>query len=112
MYVNNAVLSAQHTINGGGIKPPPSHSSFNFGDMLTNMVDPFGIFQKAQKSTQHFIDTADHVFNRGLDAGENVFDGVADAGENAGKGLKDLTEMITKYFPIVIGGVVILSILK
>ena len=37
---------------------------------------------------------------------------VADAGEDASKGLKNLTEMITKYFPIIIGGVVILSILK
>ena len=112
MYVNTAVLSSQHKINGGGIKPPATHSSFNFGDMLTNMVDPFGIFQKAQKSTQHFIDTADRVGNRGLDAGEQIFDDVADAGEDASKGLKDLTEMITKYFPIIIGGVVVISILK
>ena len=112
MYVNNAVISAQHTINGGGIKPPPTHSSFNFGDMLKNMVDPFGIFQKAQKSTQHFVDTADHIGNRGLDAGENVFDGVADGAENATKGLNNLIQMMTKYAPVLIGGVVLISILK
>lgn len=112
MYVNSALLSAQHTINRGGIKPPPSHSSFNFGDMFTNMIDPLGILRKAQKSAQHFVDTSDHVFNRGLDAGEQVFDNAADGAENASKGLKDLTEMITKYFPIIIGGVVVISILK
>ena len=112
MYVNNAVLSAQHAMAGGGIKPPATHSSFNFGDMLKKMVDPFGIFQKAQNSTQHFVDTADRMVNRGLDAGEEVFDNAADAAEDASKGVKDLTEMITKYFPIIIGGVILISILK
>ena len=112
MYVNNAVLSAQHTINGGGIKPPATHSSFNFMNELEKVVDPLGVFRKTRDSSQHFVDTADHMFNRGLDAGENLFDEAADGAEKATKGLNNLITMMTKFAPVLIGGVLLVSILK
>ena len=110
MYINQGSIELQNAIQSGVIKQPKS--SFNWQDMLKSAVDPFGILGKVQNSVQHAVNTADHIFNKGLNTGEKVFNDVTDTAENAGDGLKNLTEMLTKYGPLLIGGVTVLSVLK
>ena len=106
------MLSTQHAVTSGGLIPHPSKSSFNFGEMFENAIDPFGIFHKTKDSIQHTVDTGDRVYNRGLDSGEQVFNNASDAAENASEGLDNLVNIFTKFGPILIVGVIVISVIK
>jgi hypothetical protein len=105
----------QHVLNsiyqGGGIKPPVTHSSsssFNFADMFQHAIDPLGLFSKAKKSAEHFVDTGDHILNKGLDTANNLADDASDLAEGGG----DLLKNLMKFAPLIIGGIVIITIIK
>ena len=91
---------------------PHSSSSFNPTTFLQGLVDPFHIFPKIQKTVQHTVDSADHIANRGLNAGQNAFDSGANVLEHGTEGLDKLIQMMTKFAPLLIGGIIVLTVLK
>ena len=128
MIITDASIAWQNTVNGGGVRPPvftkSSGSSFNFGDFLNNMVDPFHIFPKIQGTIQKGVDTVDHITGVGLDTASSIADkgagiatNLADKGgnilDNTASGLESLSKLFSSPTFLVIGaGVVLLVILK
>ena len=117
MYINGSSLATQNHIFQKGVKPPKS--SFNFGDMLEDALDPLGIFRKSKKTVEHFVDTTDHILNKGINTAEDLADLGSDLVHEGGKAAKDgleglekMIQMMTKILPVILIGGVVLTVLK
>jgi len=116
MFISDASIAWQNTVNGGGIKPPvvftkSSGSSFNFGDFMGNVLDPFHIFPKIQGTIQKGVDTIDHITNKTLDTAENIADKGENILDNAGTGLENLSKIFSSPTFLIIGGAIVLLVI-
>ena len=116
MYISHASQNINHLItSGGGVKPPPTHTSsgFNFGKAFENALDPFHLFSRVSRIANKAANTAEHVANVGLDTAGNFVDRGA---ENANKMLNAGSNLLSLFSSpmgmAVIGGVVLLVVLK
>jgi hypothetical protein len=118
MFIDPSIFHLQPPTSGG-IHPHVGKSTFGFLDKVSDIVDPFHIGKRIFDYGNKSLDTMENIGNTALDTGNNlankgsnILNKGADLVEDGVNSADDLLKLLTKYGPIILGGVVILMVLK
>ena len=118
MFIDPSIFHTQPPTSGG-IHPHVGHSTSGFLDDVSNIVDPFHLGDRIMRYGNKAFDNMENMSDNALDTGNNlankgsnILNKGADLVEDGVDSAGDLLKMLTKYGPLLIGGVIVISILK